>query len=204
MGVKERKERQKDEVRSAILMAAWEIASKEGWKAVSLRKIADIIEYSAPLIYSYFDSKDAILLEFVKKGYCKKYKAYKKAKEQHTDPAQQLKAMAYAGWKFAVREKQLYQLMYSIKVSPCKTQWDCCDIMENRKAISELVLSTIKELIARSAHPETDPEMKFLAFSSILHGLVSFYLTQADRSSAEKYKMILDDAISGIIKTLDQ
>src|SRR5690242_9966936 len=125
MGVAERKERQKDEVRTAILQAAWEIASKEGWEAVSLRRIADIIEYSAPLIYSYFASKEAILLEFVKKGYLKKYEAYKKAREQHTDPALQLKAMAFAGWKFAVKQKTLYELMYSIKVSPCKNQWSC-------------------------------------------------------------------------------
>ena len=204
MGVKERKERQKDEVRSAILMAAWEIASKEGWEAVSLRKIADIIEYSAPLIYSYFASKEAILLEFVKKGYLKKYKAYKKAKDEHSDPAAQLKAMAYAGWRFAIREQQLYQLMYSIKVSPCKTQWECGEIMANRKATTGLVLSAFEELIAGSAHPETDPEMKVLAFTSIIHGLLSFYFTQADHQGAEKYKVILEDAISGIIKTLDQ
>jgi AcrR family transcriptional regulator len=204
MGVLERKERQKDEVRAAILKAAWEIANKEGWKAVSLRKIADIIEYSAPLIYSYFECKEAILLEFVKKGYFKKYEALKKAKQQHTDPALQLKAMALAGWEFAIKEQTLYQLMYSIKVAPCKIQWDCCEIIDARKDIAELTLSTIKELIARSAHPETDPEMKYLAYSSILHGLVSFYLTQADNPGAEKYKLILDDAISGIIKTLDQ
>jgi len=203
MGVIERKERQKDEVRSAILKAAWEIASKEGWKAVSLRRIADIIEYSAPLIYSYFESKEAILLEFVKKGYFKKYEALKKAKEQHTDPALQLKAMAFAGWKFAIEHNVLYQLMYSIKVAPCKAQWNCCEILDVRKSMGEVVLSTIKELVARSAHPETDPEMKYLAFSSILHGLISFYLTQADHQAPEKYQMILDDSISGIIKTLD-
>jgi AcrR family transcriptional regulator len=203
MGVVERKERQKDEVRSAILEAAWEIASKEGWKALSLRRIADIIEYSAPLIYSYFESKEAILLEFVKKGYVKKYHALKKAKEQHNDPALQLKAMAFAGWKFATKHKVLYELMYSIKVAPCNTQWNCCEVMDARKGIAALILSTIKELIARSAHPETDPEMKYLAFSSILHGLVSFYLTQADHQAAEKYQLILDDSISGIIKTLD-
>jgi AcrR family transcriptional regulator len=169
-----------------------------------LRKIADIIEYSAPLIYSYFDSKEAILLEFVKKGYFKKYEAYKNAKQQHTDPALQLKAMAFAGWKFAVKERILYELMYSIKVAPCKIQWGCCEILDARKEIGEMILSTIKELIARSAHPETDPEMKYVAFSSILHGLASFYLTQADRQGAEQYKLILDDAISGIINTLDQ
>lgn len=203
MGVIERKERQKDEVRSAILEAAWEIASKEGWKAVSLRKIADIIEYSAPLIYSYFESKEAILLEFVKKGYFKKYHALKKAKEQHSDPAVQLKAMALAGWKFAIQHKVLYQLMYSIKVAPCKAQWNCCEVLDVRKSTGELILSTLKELIAQSAHPETDPEMKYLAFSSILHGLASFYLTQADHQAAEKYQLILDDSISGIIKTLE-
>jgi hypothetical protein len=112
--------------------------------------------------------------------------------------------MALAGWKFAIKEKTLYQLMYSIKVAPCQIQWGCCDVKDARKGIEELILSTLKELIARSSHPETNPEQKFLAFSAILHGLVSFYLTQADHQSAEEYQIILDDAISGIIKTLDQ
>lgn len=204
MSIQERKVRQKEEVRGAILHAAWSIAEKEGWEAVSLRKIADIIEYSAPLIYSYFKCKEAILLEFVKDGYLMQYQAMKKAKEKHPDPAQQLKEMAVAGWKFAVKKQEYYQLMYGVKVVPCETQQGCFEVSSGRHNLRDLVFTTIEALIARSDRPETNPELKYFAFWSILHGLASLYITRTDHKRVEDYRMILEDAIEGIIRTLDQ
>jgi AcrR family transcriptional regulator len=69
MGIAERKIRQKEEVRSSILKAAWRLVETEGWQALSIRKIADAIEYSAPVIYDHFENKEAILLEFTRRGF---------------------------------------------------------------------------------------------------------------------------------------
>ena len=69
MGITDRKLRQKEEVRASILDTAWEMVVTEGWHSFSIRKIADAIEYSVPVIYSHFENKDAILLEFNKKGF---------------------------------------------------------------------------------------------------------------------------------------
>lgn len=48
MGIVERRERLKKQVRSDIIKTAKEIAREDGWQAVSIRKIADVIEYSPP------------------------------------------------------------------------------------------------------------------------------------------------------------
>jgi AcrR family transcriptional regulator len=69
MGITERKLRQREEVRASILAAASKLVEKEGWQALSIRKIADAIEYSAPVIYDHFENKDALLLEFTKRGF---------------------------------------------------------------------------------------------------------------------------------------
>jgi len=69
MGSKERIQRIKDENRTNILDAALQIVKEEGWQALSMRKIADIIEYTAPMIYEYFANKDAILNELANQGY---------------------------------------------------------------------------------------------------------------------------------------
>ena len=59
MGIKERREREKDNLRQAILDAAGELFVNEGFENVSIRKIAHKIEYSATTIYIYFkDKKD--------------------------------------------------------------------------------------------------------------------------------------------------
>ena len=48
MGTKQRREREKQEVREGILAGAREIALQEGWQAVTIRKVAERIEYSPP------------------------------------------------------------------------------------------------------------------------------------------------------------
>lgn len=71
MGSKDRIARLKEETRINILKAALEIVQTEGWQALSMRKIADAIEYTAPIIYEYFANKEAIILELTRQGYLK-------------------------------------------------------------------------------------------------------------------------------------
>jgi AcrR family transcriptional regulator len=69
MGITERRIRQKEEVKANILSTAWQIVKEDGWEAISIRKIADAIEYSVPVIYDHFQNKEAILWEFAKEGF---------------------------------------------------------------------------------------------------------------------------------------
>ena len=82
MGIAERKQRQKGEVKASILQAAWQLVEKEGWQSLSIRKIADAIEYSAPVIYDHFANKEAIMLEFTKRGFQQLNEQLIRAKEK--------------------------------------------------------------------------------------------------------------------------
>jgi AcrR family transcriptional regulator len=66
---KDRILRLKEETRINILDAALQIVKEEGWQALSMRKIADVIEYTAPIIYEYFQTKMRYCLELTRKGY---------------------------------------------------------------------------------------------------------------------------------------
>src|SRR5437868_9206330 len=101
MGIAERRLRQKDEVRASILATAEDIVKKEGWQTLSIRKIADAIEYSVPVIYDHFENKEAILLEFTRTGFRMLNEELTKATGQFTKPEQQIEAIAYAYWNFA-------------------------------------------------------------------------------------------------------
>ena len=57
LGVKERQEREREAVSRAILDAARDLFVAEGYQNVSIRKIADRIEYSPAAIYSYFPAR---------------------------------------------------------------------------------------------------------------------------------------------------
>jgi AcrR family transcriptional regulator len=69
MGIKERQERDRESVRRAILDAARELFVSEGYQNVSIRKIAERIEYSPAAIYSYFPSKDDIFFALADEGF---------------------------------------------------------------------------------------------------------------------------------------
>ena len=68
MGIKERQERDREAVRRAILDAARELFVAEGFQNVSIRKIAERIEYSPAAIYGYFPSKDDIFFALAEEG----------------------------------------------------------------------------------------------------------------------------------------
>src|SRR4051795_7803040 len=121
MGITERKIRQKGEIRSSIPKAAWQIVEKEGWQSLSIRKIAEAIEYSAPVIYDHFENKEAILLEFTKRGFRLLNEELVKAAKQFANPEQQIEALVYAYWKFAFINKEYYQLMYGLGMPGCDT-----------------------------------------------------------------------------------
>src|ERR671929_1893441 len=69
MGIKERQERDREAVRRGILDAARELFVNEGYRNVSIRKIAERIEYSPAAIYSYFPSKDDIFFALAEEGF---------------------------------------------------------------------------------------------------------------------------------------
>src|ERR1035438_8176339 len=96
MGIVERKERQRKKVRESILQSAWHLVNEEGWQNLSIRKIADAIEYSVPVVYDHFENKEAILSEFNRQGFKLLGDKLSEAKKQHNKPALQLEAIAYA------------------------------------------------------------------------------------------------------------
>ena len=68
MPIKERRRKEKEELRQQILDVAKDIAATDGWQNVTIRKICDQIHYTAPVIYQYFESKEMILQSLRKDG----------------------------------------------------------------------------------------------------------------------------------------
>jgi len=198
MGIVERKIRHKEEVRSGILAAAWNMVITEGWQSLSIRKIADAIEYSIPVIYNHFENKEAILLEFSKEGFQKLAVVLSDAKNAHTKPSIQLSAMADAYWDFAFENKEYYQLMFGLGIPAC----EMVNQITEMKEMTSILISTIKEALAVAQNEEADSFLKFHTYWSILHGLVSIQMIDKDGKPDMIKKMILKDAMDGFGKSL--
>src|SRR5215472_6562348 len=117
MGIKQRRERERQATRQAILQAALEIASQDSWEAVTIRRLAEQIEYSPSAIYKYFEGKEAILLVLLRQGFQQQLAALEHISAQAQSPSARLLQIATAYWDFAWRNRTLYQLMFDLQGS---------------------------------------------------------------------------------------
>ena len=175
MGTKQRREREKQEMRRDILMAAREIARQEGWQSVTIRKVAERIEYSPPTIYEYFESKEDILTELLREGFRQMAATLRAIREAVAEPEQRLLDMAESYWNFAMSNPELYQVMNGLGGVP----FEC---LEKPPAAHEAFVTTQEALVdwakARGVDiPDTEGAVEIIR--SLVHGLIS--LTMVDR-----------------------
>jgi AcrR family transcriptional regulator len=199
MASKDRILRLKEETRINILDAALQIVKSEGWQALSMRKIADVIEYTAPIIYEYFANKDAILVELTRKGFLLLARDLEEAKSKHRLPAKQLEAMWFAYWNFAFANKELYQVMFGVQTS-CS-----CELVNSLPEAEmpyDIFSRVIGELMQIEDTEGDDVCTKYYTFWSVVHGLISINILSRG-SSDEINLLVLKNAISGIIKTIN-
>jgi AcrR family transcriptional regulator len=111
MGIAERKHRQKRALRERILDAARHIVVREGFAALSMRKIADAIEYSPATLYLHFASRDDIARALCTEGYAQLLASFVPL-VQIADPAERLKALGRAYLAFGVEHPETYRLIF--------------------------------------------------------------------------------------------
>jgi AcrR family transcriptional regulator len=115
MGIKERQERDREAVRRAILDAARELFVAEGFRHVSIRKIAERIEYSPAAIYSYFPSKDDIFFALAEEGF--RLLGHPGADGRRElleglDPLQRIRAVFWRVYEFSRQHPEYFALMF--------------------------------------------------------------------------------------------
>lgn len=198
MASKDRILRLKEETRCNILEASLQIVKEEGWQALSMRKIADVIEYTAPIIYEYFANKEAIVLELNRMGFLKLGKELKEARERHRLPVKQLEDMWLTYWNFAFANKELYQGMFGVSTN-CS-----CELI-NDLPEAETMFDMFSEVIGAIMNiDDLDGDIictKYYTLWSVVHGLVSINLLSRG-SSDEINRQVLKDAIGGMIRIM--
>jgi AcrR family transcriptional regulator len=121
MGIKERQERDRAAVRTAILDAARDLFVSEGYRNVSMRKIAERIEYSPAAIYSYFSSKDDIFFALAEEGFRLLVESGIRAAEL-SDPFERVRAGFWAFYEFSKAYPQYFELMFVDRSVPSLNQ----------------------------------------------------------------------------------
>jgi AcrR family transcriptional regulator len=123
MGIRERQDRERQAVRQAILDAARDLFVSEGYRNVSIRKIAERIEYSPAAIYSYFPSKDDIFFALAEEGF-RRLDARVRSVVPHEDPLQEVRSTWWAYYEFSKEQREFFELMFVDRSVPQITeQW---------------------------------------------------------------------------------
>ena len=122
MGIIERRERLRRQVRTDILKTARDIAREEGWQAVSIRKIAEVIEYSPPMLYEYFDNKDKLLETIRDEGFSHLHEEFAKTKTLYRSPEKQLIEFAQSQWRLATEQPEVFQVMFNLDGAFCSSK----------------------------------------------------------------------------------
>ena len=112
MGIKERQDRERRQVRQAILGAARELFVAEGYRNVSMRKIAERIEYSPAAIYGYFPGKDDIFFALAEEGFRILVELGLAATQRVDDPLERLRRGLWAFYQFSKVHPEYFELMF--------------------------------------------------------------------------------------------
>lgn len=175
MGIKERKERQKTEMRDAILSAALKLFSDEGYENVTMRKIADKIEYSVGTIYLYFKDKSEMLYELHNRGFAEFYK--KQLSVQHIkDPVERLTAHGESYIDFAIENPEYYDVMF-ISRSTSK-EINKLEHWNEGERTYDLLKLNIKQAMEAGHFGGVDIEVAAFSLWSFVHGMASLYVRE--------------------------
>ena len=176
MGVKERQERDREAVARSILDAARELFVTHGYREVSIRKIAEKIEYSPAAIYSYFPSKDDIFFALAEEGFrlLFSYGASPRPADA-ADPMDGIRAMFWRYYEFSKEHPEYFALMFLDRSVPRISQnWNRFGFVGEMR--HEMVERIQRAIDSGAFPPGTEPNAVFRVLLTSLHGAATMKL----------------------------
>jgi len=170
MGILERRERERETVRRKILEAAQELFATEGYERVTMRRVADAIEYSPTTIYLHFKDKNELVHCLCEENFGKLIQAIDPG-EVPPDPIEALKQMGMAYARFGIEYPNHYRFMFLTPFGPDHQPSEA----------GQRTFQLLRDAVARGveAHRFRLDDVDTLAqiLWSSLHGAVSLLIT---------------------------
>ncbi|HEY7727242.1 MAG TPA: TetR/AcrR family transcriptional regulator [Candidatus Eisenbacteria bacterium] len=182
MGTHERRRREREETRERILRAAREMFSARGYDAVTMRAIADAIEYTPTAIYHHFANKQALVTELCHADFDSLARHFVKAASM-PDPVERIRAVGEAYLEFAGRYPEHYRFMFMTPLPPLEHGEEfVAQTRDNpeRDAYAFLRRACEEAIEQKRLRPEfTDADEVAQILWGGLHGLISLHLTKS-------------------------
>jgi AcrR family transcriptional regulator len=191
LGIAERKGKQRAERESRIIAAARAVAEREGWNAVTIRRLADEIEHSQPVLYSHFENRDAIVAAVAIEGFRELANGLQKAAGTAIGRPDAIQHVATAYLAFALRHPALYEAMF---ILPTDLRFAKADTAPELRAAFGAMAAVVTPFRA-------DAEIATETFWAALHGLAALERSGRIRPSARNERIAL--VVAAIVGSRD-
>ncbi|RYZ51593.1 MAG: TetR/AcrR family transcriptional regulator [Sphingobacteriales bacterium] len=202
MGITERKDRERQEMRRKIIDAAKNMFLEDGYNKTSIRNIAEKIEYSPATIYLYYKDKDELLYEVQREYFTMLYDTFV-VKATAADPFERLSQLCKAYVHFGIDHPEYYDLMFIIR-APMNVIEDK-ELWTNGSMSFEFLMETLLKCMENGCIKYQDPRLAALSIWAMGHGLVSldircrFKVMEMDESMVPQ---MIDNAIEKFLELI--
>ena len=170
MGITERKEREKTELRHLILEAATTLFIEEGFEKTSIRHIAEKIEYSPATIYLHYKDKNEIFFDVHDKGFQVLFALFQPL-SAIKNPLERLYKMGDIFIQFSFENQAYYELMFMMD-APMECLEDTSQWKHGRQSY-QFLQDTLQACIHEGLIKPQDIEVLTMSVLSFIHGMVS-------------------------------
>ncbi|MBV8317938.1 MAG: TetR/AcrR family transcriptional regulator [Planctomycetaceae bacterium] len=207
MGSQERREKEREEVRAKILDAARELFVTHGYEAVTMRKIAAKIDYTATALYTHFADKEALLLALCDADFLALRHAFDRI-ARIADPIERLRALGRAYVAFALEYPNHYMLMFMTRHPEKAAERSKVQQGNPDQDAYAFLRETIAEGLEAGRFREELDDADLLAqvVWSGVHGVVSLHLVKGDdpwldwRPVEATAGVVIDVTIRGLLR----
>lgn len=201
MGIIERKEREREEMRKLILDAAQRLFLENGYEKVSIRNIADAIEYSPATIYLYYKDKNELFFALHQMAFNKLIAEFAPIAEID-QPMDKLVEMGRLYIRFAFDNPELFDLMF-IMTAPMDAIACREDIWDDGHRAFYVLQNVVQSCIDAGALQHPDAERAAFMIWGMVHGLAALYLRKRMMIfGEERKKQLMDEAYELFVETI--
>lgn len=201
MGVAERREREREQLRQQIVDAARDLLLEQGLAGLSMRAIAERIEYSPATIYIYFKDKEELVREVVHTGFELMGVTVAAELERAGETAsarEQYGAMGRAYARFAIENPAYFRVMFEL---PATAELSCVEPAPGSPADFDAAVGMVARAVAEGDIGPVDPRRTALFGWGLIHGLTTLYLAGhlvGEVRTPEEFTELIEDAMRSI------
>jgi AcrR family transcriptional regulator len=205
MGPKQRREREREEIRGKILDAAREMFVTEGFDSVTMRRIAERIEYSPTAIYFHFKDKEALLRELCATDFRKLAEQFY-AIAQIADPIERLRRTGHAYVQFGLSNPGHYRMMFMTPHPPVNSSDVDLEKGNPEQDAYAFLKAIIAQAVAEKLLTSDDVDLVSQTMWAGVHGVISLQIAKCNddwvewRDVDKRADMMIEALIAGLVR----